>query len=314
MTRSNTMNYNDDYCQQINRRYFFGKSATGLGTVGLASLLNPALFASGSQSTGGRGGLPHFPPQVRRVIYLFQSGGPAQMDLFDYKPELKDKFGQELPKSVYPVERKTTMTAAQSKFPVAPSTFRFSRHGEAGTWVSELLPYTAQLADRLCVLRSMSTEAINHDPAITFLQTGSQIPGRPSMGAWLNYGLGTENSDLPAFVAMSSRGTDLSQPLYDRLWGSGFLPTRYQGVKFRNQGDPVLDIGDPHARLSVELGTIKQSPDCSPRYRTPRRTCSSTAALEQRYQKYEIQSTHILEFPPCALFEARRRLKIPPSF
>ena len=245
MTRSNTMNYHDDYCQQINRRYFFGKSATGLGTVGLASLLNPALFASGSQSTGGRGGLPHFPPQVRRVIYLFQSGGPAQMDLFDYKPELKDKFGQELPKSVYPDERKTTMTAAQSKFPVAPSTFRFSRHGEAGTWVSELLPYTAQLADRLCVLRSMSTEAINHDPAITFLQTGSQIPGRPSMGAWLNYGLGTENSDLPAFVAMSSRGTDLSQPLYDRLWGSGFLPTRYQGVKFRNQGDPVLDIGDP---------------------------------------------------------------------
>ncbi|MCH2131438.1 MAG: DUF1501 domain-containing protein [Pirellulaceae bacterium] len=237
------------HVQRLTRRYFFGKTATGLGTLGLASLLNPDLFASAQTDQRGSlenlGDLPHFTPRAKRVIYLFQSGGPAQMDLFDYKPTLTARFGEELPKSVYPDERKTTMSAAQSAFPVAPSQFGFAQHGAAGTWVSELLPYTAQLADRLCVIRSMYTEAINHDPAITFLQTGSQIPGRPSIGAWLHYGLGSENEDLPAFVAMSSRGTDLGQPLYDRLWGSGFLPSKFQGVKFRNQGDPVLDIFDP---------------------------------------------------------------------
>jgi hypothetical protein len=217
-----------------------------LGVLGLASLLNPRLFAAATNGPRGLAGLPHFAPKARRVIYLFQSGGPAQMELFDYKPHLAERAGEEVPKSVYPDERKTTMTSAQTSFAVAPSTFKFSQHGQAGTWMSELLPFTAALADELCVIRSLHTDAINHDPAITLLQTGSQIPGRPSTGSWISYGLGSESADLPAFVALSSRvAAKADQPLYDRLWGSGFLPTRYQGVKFRNQGDPVLDLTDP---------------------------------------------------------------------
>ncbi len=218
-----------------------------LGSLGLASLLGrEATAATAAGPAKGLPQLPHFPPKVKRVIYLFQSGGPAQMDLFDYKPGLKDKFGEDVPKSVYPDERKTTMSSAQAAFPVAPSIFKFSQHGQSGTWISETQPHVAKMADELCVIRSMHTDAINHDPAITFQQTGSQIPGRPSIGSWLGYGLGSENDDLPAFVAMSSKGSaKTGQPLYDRLWGSGFLPSKYQGVKFRNQGDPVLDISDP---------------------------------------------------------------------
>ncbi len=218
-----------------------------LATLGLASLLKQeSSVASVADRKGGLPELPHFPAKVKRVIYLFQSGGPAQMDLFDYKPGLKDKFGEEVPRSVYPDERKTTMSSAQASFPVAPSVFKFSQHGSCGSWISETLPHTAKLADELCIIRSMHTDAINHDPAITFQQTGSQIPGRPSIGSWLGYGLGSDNDNLPAFVAMSSRGSGKAgQPLYDRLWGSGFLPSQYQGVKFRNQGDPVLDISDP---------------------------------------------------------------------
>ncbi len=218
-----------------------------LGSLGLASLLNEQVIAAPSSTTAaGLPSLPHYAAKVKRVIYLFQSGGPAQMDLYDYKPHLKDKFGEDVPKSVYPDERKTTMSSAQASFPVAPSKFKFSQHGQGGTWFSELLPHTAKLADQICMIPSMHTDAINHDPAITFQQTGSQIPGRPSIGAWLSYGLGSENADLPAFVAMSSKGSGKGgQPLYDRLWGNGFLPSRHQGVKFRNQGDPVLDITDP---------------------------------------------------------------------
>jgi hypothetical protein len=231
------------------RRSLLKGTAGGLGALGLASLLNPQLLAAPSaqrNAIGGLADLPHFAPKARRVIYLFQSGGPAQMDLFDYKPGLADKFGQEVPKSVYPDERKTTMSSAQSSFAVAPSIFKFAQHGQSGAWLSEALQHTAQVADELCIIRSMHTDAINHDPAITFFQTGSQIPGRPSIGAWLAYGLGSENADLPAFVAMSSKGSaKAGQPLYDRLWGSGFLASRYQGIKFRNQGDPVLDLTDP---------------------------------------------------------------------
>ena len=168
------------------------------------------------------------------------------MDLYDYKPHLADHAGEEVPKSIYPDERKTTMSSAQSSFAVAPSKFKFSQQGQAGTWISELLPHIGSVADELCVIRSLHTDAINHDPAITLLQTGSQIAGRPSTGSWVSYGLGSESSDLPAFVALSSRGAaKADQPLYDRLWGSGFLPTKFQGVKFRNQGDPVLDLTDP---------------------------------------------------------------------
>ncbi|QDV62982.1 DUF1501 domain-containing protein [Crateriforma conspicua] len=212
-----------------------------LGTLGLSSLLSRDLLGSSGLPT-----IPHHRPKAKRVIFLFQSGGPAQMDLFDHKPALADRRGQDVPRSVYPDDRKTTMSSAQSSFPVAPTHFKFRQHGQCGAWISNLLPHTASMADDLCMIRSMHTEAINHDPAITFQQTGSQIPGRPSIGAWLSYGLGSENEDLPTFVAMSSRGTGRSgQPLYDRLWGSGFLPTKHQGVKFRNQGDPVLDIQDP---------------------------------------------------------------------
>ncbi len=189
---------------------------------------------------------PHHTPRAKRVIYLFQSGGPSQMELFDYKPRLRDFANQELPDSVRMGQRLTGMSATQSTFPVVPSKFRFAQHGQSGAWVSELLPHTAKIADDLTFIKSLYTEAINHDPAVTFLMTGSQIAGRPSMGAWLSYGLGAETEDLPAFVVMISPGQGGGgQPLYDRLWGSGFLPTRYQGVKFRSVGDPVLFLNNP---------------------------------------------------------------------
>lgn len=219
-----------------------------LGSLALTSLLNRENYAQETNPTVHHGlpALPHFTPRAKRVIYLFQSGGPAQMDLYDYKPELKNRFGEEVPRSIYPDERKTTMSSAQASFPVAPSTFNFNRCGKAGSWISNALPHIGSMADDLCIIRSMHTDAINHDPAITFQQTGSQIPGRPSIGSWVGYGLGSNNDNLPAFVALSSRGSGKAgQPLYDRLWGSGFLPSKHQGVKFRNQGDPVLDISDP---------------------------------------------------------------------
>jgi hypothetical protein len=233
----------------ITRRYFFGQGAVGLGTAALASMLNPQLFAAREKprnESGGLKSLPHFAPKAKRVIWLFQSGGPSQLDLFDYKPQLRERFGEEVPTSVYPADRKTTMTAGQTSFPTAPSQLKFARHGQCGTYVSEVLPNIAKIADDICVVKSMYTEAINHDPAITFYQTGSQIPGRPSIGAWMTYGLGSQNANLPGFVAMTSRGSaKAGQPLYDRLWGSGFLPAKYQGVKFRGQGDPGLDINNP---------------------------------------------------------------------
>src|SRR5262249_49085974 len=201
-----------------------------------------AAAAPGERETPSRG--PHFPAKAKRVIYLFQSGAPSQMDLFDHKPALKDKRGIELPSGVRMGQRITTMTSGQKSLPVAPSIFPFARHGLCGAWLSELLPHTSKVVDDLCIIKSMQTEAINHDPAITFVQTGSQLAGRPSMGSWVAYGLGSTNQDLPAFVVLLSRGgTD--QPLYDRLWGSGFLPTRYQGVKLRGGKEPVLYLANP---------------------------------------------------------------------
>jgi hypothetical protein len=231
----------------LNRRHFFGRTAAGLGIAALASLLGQEQARSDEPGFGGLPGLPHFPAKAKRVIYLFQSGAPSQMDLFDHKPHLAELRGQELPDSVRRGQRLTGMTATQMSFPIAPSTFPFARHGDSGAWLSELLPHTARIADRLCFVKSMHTEAINHDPAVTFFQTGAQLAGRPSMGAWLSYGLGTENRDLPAFVAMVSQGSGNpnDQPLYDRLWGSGFLPTKFQGVKFRSAGEPVLYLSNP---------------------------------------------------------------------
>ena len=231
------------------RRQFFGRSAAGIGTAALASLLNPQLFASGSEPSHASGALSetHFRPTAKRVIYLFMSGAPSQIDLFDYKPKMHDIFDTELPDSVRMGQRLTTMTSKQQRFPIAPSMFRFQQHGQAGAWISELLPHVASVADDLCIIRSVHTEAINHDPAITYIQTGRQIPGWPSMGAWLSYGLGSMNRDLPSFVVLHSTWSAKrdAQALYERLWGSGFLASRHAGVALRSQGDPVLYLSNP---------------------------------------------------------------------
>ncbi len=237
------MNNADLHRLETNRRHFFrSASRFTLGTAALASLDTGSLLAS-----PGLPGVPHNPPTVKRVIYLFQSGAPSQLDLFDWKPELDKQFDKDLPDSVRMGQRLTGMTSGQKRFPVAPTKFKFKQHGQSGQWMSELLPHLSSVADDLCIVKSMATEAINHDPAITFFQTGSQIAGRPSIGAWLSYGLGSMNEDLPTFVAMVSNGTGRpgGQPLYDRLWGSGFLPTTHQGVKFRGVGDPVLYLNNP---------------------------------------------------------------------
>jgi hypothetical protein len=224
----------------MTRRHFFGRSSVGLGAAALSTLLGgPAEAATGLP------GLPNFPPTAKRVIYLFQHGAPSQLDLFDYKPNLLERRGTELPDSIRQGQRLTGMTAYQAKFPTAPSLFKFAQSGESGTWLSELLPHTAKIADELCIIKSLQTEAINHDPAVTFFQTGFQIAGRPSIGAWISYGLGAESQDLPAFVVMVSQGLGNSQALADRQWGSGFLPTKFQGVKFRSGHDPVLYLSNP---------------------------------------------------------------------
>jgi len=228
----------------LTRRHFFGRASATIGIPALASLLGGHARAS---QTGGLPGLPHFTPKAKRVIYLFQSGGPSQMETFDYKPKLAEMRGTDLPDSIRKGQRLTGMTATQTRFPVVNSLYPFAQYGQAGAWVSELLPHLAKTVDDMCIIRSMHTEAINHDPAVTFFQTGFQLAGRPSIGAWLAYGLGSDNRDLPAFVVMISQGTgkEGGQPLYDRLWGSGFLPSKYQGVKFRSQGDPVLYLSNP---------------------------------------------------------------------
>ncbi len=222
----------------MTRRELFRTGAMGLGTAALASLLD---------AETGLPGIPHFPPTAKRVIYLFQSGAPSQMDLFDYKPKLADLRATDLPDSIRKGQRLTGMTATQTSFPVAPTMFKFAQYGKSGAWLSELMPNVGRQADDLCFIKSMNTEQINHDPAVTFCQTGFQLAGRPSIGSWLAYGLGSENKDLPAFVVMISQGSGSpnDQPLYDRLWGSGFLPTTYQGVKFRSAGDPVLYLSNP---------------------------------------------------------------------
>ena len=235
-----------EYEKALTRRHFFGRASTGVGIAALAQLLNQDLLADAS-ATGGLPGLPHFAPTAKRVIYLYQSGGPSSLELFDYKPMLEKWSGTDLPASIRNGQRLTSMTATQASFPIAPSIFKFAQHGQSGTWVSELLPETAKIVDNLCMMKSLYTEQINHDPATTFSQTGFQIAGRPSLGAWLSYGLGTENKDLPAFVVMVSQPKVGSpgQPLADRLWGTGFLSSKYQGVKLRSVGDPVLYISDP---------------------------------------------------------------------
>ncbi len=234
----------------MTRRVFFSRASVGIGTAALASLGNPGLFAASEgidPKTGGLVGLPHFAPKAKRVIFLHQSGAPAQMELFDYKPQLENLRGSELPASVRMGQRITGMTSGQDSLPVAPSIYKFSQYGKSGTWISELLPHTGNIVDDITLIRTMYTEAINHDPAITFIQTGFQQPGRPSLGSWVSYGLGSENQNLPTFVVLLSQANALNvdQPLFSRLWGSGFIPSRYQGVRFRSSGDPVLYLADP---------------------------------------------------------------------
>ncbi|MEX2215818.1 MAG: DUF1501 domain-containing protein [Phycisphaeraceae bacterium] len=232
----------------LNRRVFLKSSALGIGTAALGSLLaGDALAAPAARAHTALPGFPNHKPKAKRIIYLFQSGAPSQMDMFDPKPGLEKHFNQDLPDSIRKGQRLTTMTSGQKTFPVAPSIFKFEQHGKSGMWLSDLMPHMSKIADEFCMIRSMHTEAINHDPAITFFQTGSQLAGRPSIGAWASYGLGSENQDLPAYVVLTSFGSGRpdDQPIYDRLWGSGFLPSKHQGVKFRNSGDAVLYLSNP---------------------------------------------------------------------
>ena len=222
----------------------------GLGGLALSSLVNPVMAAD-----------PDVVPRAKRIIYLFQSGGPSQFELFDYKPKVNAMHGQELPESVRKGQRLTGMTGFQNTLPLARSHFAFAQRGESGAWISELMPYTAKVADELCFVKSMHTEAINHDPAITFFLTGSQIAGRPSFGSWLSYGLGTENENLPAFCVLITKDKG-GQPLYARLWGNGFLPSQHQGVQFRSGQDPVLYLGNPDgvssAQRKMQLDRLRQ--------------------------------------------------------
>jgi hypothetical protein len=236
--------------QGVTRRDFFGRMGLGLGNVALAGLFNSstaetAKFAKAVNHYKGLSDIPNFMPRAKRLIYLFMSGGPSQIDLFDFKPKLNQMNGQELPPSVRMGQRLTGMSSNQSSLPLAGSAFKFQQHGQCGAWISELLPHTAKIVDDLCFIKSLHTEAINHDPAITFFQTGSQQAGRPSIGAWLSYGLGSANDNLPTFVVLISKNATRDQPLYSRLWGNGFLASLHQGVQFRSGKDPVLYLNNP---------------------------------------------------------------------
>ncbi|MBO3699540.1 DUF1501 domain-containing protein [Roseivirga sp. E12] len=243
----------EEFQYNMNRRHFLSKASLGLGGLGLASLLSPKSLL-GNSRTPGPEDFRHIAPKAKRVIYLFQSGGPSQLELFDYKPTLRQMNGEELPESVRNGQRLTGMTSGQKNFPLAGSIFDFKQYGQSRAWVSDIMPYTSKVVDELCFIKSMHTEAINHDPAITFFQTGSQQPGRPSMGSWLSYGLGSDNDNLPAFSVLLSRGSGRpqGQPLYSRLWGNGFLNSIHQGVQFRSGKDPVLYLKDPKGMSKMD--------------------------------------------------------------
>ncbi|MDO1445556.1 DUF1501 domain-containing protein [Rhodocytophaga aerolata] len=235
--------------QGLNRREFLKGSVLGLGAAALGSLLNANSVFGRGNATGLealQSELPHFVPKAKRVIYLFQSGAPSQLELFDYKPKLREMFGQELPPSVRGNQRLTGMSSGQRSFPLAFGKFEFQQYGKSRAWISDLLPYHRQIVDEVCFIKSMHTEAINHDPAVTFVQTGSQQAGRPSFGSWVSYGLGSDNENLPTFCVLLSKGREGDQPLYAKLWSNGFLPSEHQGVMFRSGKDPVLYLNDPH--------------------------------------------------------------------
>lgn len=245
-----------EYLNQLTRRQFFAGAGLAMGGIAM-NLLAPRLRAAATMNPADApnarvhpplAGFPHFAPRAKRIIYLHMNGGPSQLDTFDHKPGLQQYFDQDLPDSIRQGQRITTMTSGQSRFPVAPSIFKFAQHGQCGAWVSELLPWTAKIVDELAIVRSVHTNAINHDPACTYLMTGSEIPGKASIGSWLSYGLGSENNDLPAFVVLTPKFSPkvAAQALFTRMWSSGFLPTSHSGVALRAQGDPVLFIDNPH--------------------------------------------------------------------
>jgi uncharacterized protein DUF1501 len=272
----------------LSRRCFLGQAGMGLGAAALATLLpESACGASQSASSSGLRDLPHFAPRAKRAIYLFMNGAPSQLDLFDYKPKLQTQFDTDLPESVRMGQRLTTMTSGQSRFPVAPSKFKFQRYGESGAWVSELLPHTAKMVDDLAIVRSLHTEAINHDPATTYLCTGHQLPGRASIGSWISYGLGSMNRDLPAFVVMTPTWSSKAnaQALFSRLWGSGFLPTTHQGVALRSQGDPVLFLSNP---AGVNEATRRRMLDRVVRFNERSLETFGDPEIETRIEQFEM--------------------------
>lgn len=284
------MNPHLEHRLAVTRRQFFGRTAAGIGPLALACLLRGEGYGAGPETTqgaGGLSGLPHFAPKAKRVIYMFQSGAPSQIDLFDHKPLLRRFHGEDLPDSIRKGQRITGMTSGQDRLPVAASVFQFQKHGQSGTELSELLPHTAQVVDDIAFVKTVQTDAINHDPAITFIQSGFQQPGRPSMGSWVSYGLGSENHDLPGFVVLISQGSNLnqSQPLFSRLWGSGFLPSRYQGVKFRSGSDPVLYLSNPRG---IDSGTRRSMLDTVAEINRMRSQEFGDPEIETRISQYEM--------------------------
>jgi len=278
--------------QQLTRRAFFKSTGLAAGRIALASIMFPDLFRATGAPVKARAhpplpGLPHFAPKARHLIYLFMNGAPSQIDLWDYKPQLKELFDHDLPDSIRNGQRLTTMTSGQKRFPVAPSIYKFAQHGTCGTWVSELLPHTAELVDEIAVIKTVHTEAINHDPASTYILTGNQIPGKPSIGAWLSYGLGSEADNLPAFVVMTPRWSAKrdAQALYQRLWGAGFLPSRYQGVALRPKGDPVLYLDNP---AGVDTSTRRVMLDSLTKLNTLTFERTGDPEIQARIAQYEM--------------------------
>src|SRR5581483_10282261 len=271
----------------LSRRHFLNRFGMGLGGIALAHLFRP--FNSDAAdipnpSHGGNLTTLQFPPKAKRVIYLFMAGGPSQLETFDYKPLLNQRNGEDLPESVRMGQRLTGMSGNQAVLPLAGSIYKFQQHGKAGAWVSELLPHTAKVVDDLCFVRSMYTEAINHDPAITFMQTGSQLSGRPSIGSWLSYGLGTDNENLPAFVVLITPGK-VDQPLYARLWGSGFLPSEYQGFQFRSGKEPVLYLDNP---AGTSVASRRSMLDCLRELQQFEKVQLADPELDARIAQYEM--------------------------
>ncbi len=266
----------------LTRRQLFGLASLGIGVAALAWLSGVDDVLAQEKAT-----LPHFAAKAKRVIFLHQSGGPAQMDLFDYKPALKKYQGSDLPDSIRMGQRITGMTSGQARLPVASSIFKFAQHGQSGAWVSELLPHTARVVDEIAIVKTVNTDAINHDPAITFIQTGFQQPGRPSLGSWVSYGIGSENENLPAFVVLLSQAHALNtdQPLFSRLWSSGFLPSSHQGVRFRSGSDPVLYLADPPG---INRTTRREMLDAVRKLNQMKSTAYGDPEIETRIAQYEM--------------------------